>query len=175
MLNIIDSSLLVGVQPPWQYGFNEIHRSLRWLQTGTWHSGVQWNMHTDGVRCPTAQITSMFRGGPSWESFQSPLVVMIIINGIARGGSPCALVPSKSATEEWTLLRVTCGMHVLNAPKCVLLGKDFRAWGINLIKGTWQAQILACVIKFWGPLCPNLPVSLGPHCELGAPPHSAVY
>jgi len=73
MLSTIDSSLLVGVQPPWQYGFNEIHRPLRWPQTGTWHSGVQWNMHTDGVWCPTAQITSMFRGGPSWESFQSPL------------------------------------------------------------------------------------------------------
>ena len=32
----------------------------------------------------------------------SPWVLMNIINGIARGGSPCALVPPSLLPEEWT-------------------------------------------------------------------------
>jgi len=27
-------------------GFNDIHRSIRWLHIGIWHSGLQENMHT---------------------------------------------------------------------------------------------------------------------------------
>jgi len=69
------------------------------------------NVHTDGVRCATAQIQSKL--GEVLPENQSNLyfdpqllgswVVMNIINGIARGGSPCATCPTKSGPEEQTL------------------------------------------------------------------------
>jgi len=146
MLSTIDSSLLVGVQPPWQYGFNEIHRPLRWPQTGTWHSGVQWNMHTDGVWCPLLRSRPCFRevlpeNHSNLHLDRQLLVVMNIINGIARGGSPCALVPSKSAIEEWTLLRVTCGMCWMhpNVYCCHCLSISYSALG----RSTSSPQALA--------------------------------
>jgi len=75
------------VHLPWHYfGLNKIHRPLQWPQTGTWYSGLQENMHTDGVWCvplltssPSLRISQISALIPiSW-------VVMNIINGIARG------------------------------------------------------------------------------------------
>jgi len=51
-------------------------------------------------------------------------VVMNIINGIARMGSPCVLVPLSLAPEENAMGEQHLQRwHVLNVHKCVLLGK----------------------------------------------------
>ena len=104
-------------QPPSHIGFNDIHRPLQWPWIDIWLLGLQENMCTDCVWCPTAQIQSKLRGGPARESVQCPLlpqllcswVVMNIINGIASEGSPCVLVPPSLDPEEKTLWeRNTC-------------------------------------------------------------------
>ena len=86
---------------PWHFGFNEIHRPLQWPQTGTWYSGLQENMHTPMV-CDVPLLTSSPSLRISQISTLIPIsrVVMNIINGIARGGSPCVLVPPSLAPEE---------------------------------------------------------------------------
>ena len=44
---------VVGDTAPLAFGFNYIHRSL-WM--GIWQSGLQENIHTDGLWCSTVQI-----------------------------------------------------------------------------------------------------------------------
>ena len=59
-------------------------------------------LQVDGVRC--ASSPSLGRSLQADIHFDLQLlglwVVMIIINGIARGGSPCVLAPPSLATEE---------------------------------------------------------------------------
>jgi len=122
-----------GAQPPWLIGFNEIHRPLRWPHMGTWHSGLQENMHTDGVWCATAQIQSKFRGGPGWESGNLQFDPQLLGYGISlmvsqEGGSPFALVtcPTKSGLVEQTIgERSTCKHGIC------LMYTNLYCWGKN--------------------------------------------
>ena len=78
---------------------NDIHRP---------HPGPQENLQIGGVRCAISQIWPKFREmlgkNPADIHFDLRLLalwgVMNIINGIARGVSPCVRAPPSLAAEE---------------------------------------------------------------------------
>ena len=86
-------------------------------QTGTWHSGLHENIHTDGVWCATAQILSKFRGGPAWESVQynclapgwSWIWLMVLPEGALHAHSSHQVWPGRVAP-----VNVACAVKGLN-------------------------------------------------------------
>ena len=81
------------------FDFNDIHIP---------HPGPQENMQIGGVRCAISQIWPKFKEMLSkirlTSTFDLRLLglwgVMNIINGIARGVSPCVRAPPSLAAEE---------------------------------------------------------------------------
>ena len=90
--------ILMRFIDPSIFDSNDIHRP---------YPGPQENMQIGGVRCAISQIWSKFKGmAKIWltSTFDLRLLglwgVMNIINGIARGVSPCVRAPPSLATEE---------------------------------------------------------------------------
>jgi len=53
-----------AVAAPSEFGFNDIHRPLRWPQSGIWHSDLQEKIHIAGVGCTTIQQD---QEDPAWK------------------------------------------------------------------------------------------------------------
>ena len=91
--------ILMRFIDPRIFDSNDIHRP---------HPGPQENMQIGGVRCAISQIWPKFR--ECWakirltSTFDLRLLglwgIMNIINGIARGVSPCVRAPPSLAAEE---------------------------------------------------------------------------
>ena len=121
---------------PWHIGFNDIHRLLWPRQAfGTWvfKKTCTW------IVCDVPLLRSSPSGGEVLHENQSNVhfdprllcswVVMNIINGVARGSSPCALALPSLASEEQTLERNTCKCHVLKCTEMCIVGE--RIWGLT--------------------------------------------
>ena len=91
--------ILMRFIDPRIFDSNDIHRP---------HPGPQENLQIGGVRCAISQIWPKFREmlgeNPADIHFDLRLLglwgVMNIINGIARGVSPCVQAPPSLAAEE---------------------------------------------------------------------------
>jgi len=93
--------------------------SLRWA-FGTWVIKTTCTL----VVCDLPLCSTKFRGGPARGSHFDPQLlgswdVMNIINGIARGDLPYALVPPSLAPANMLCAKCT--------QMCSILGKEFRA------------------------------------------------